>query len=83
MRREVEALIKAGVTTQEEIEKAARYSFGVKYVAMGPVSSRGGVDRANQYEQKWLDEMDRRALDMLTIARAARNLEDRPREGNG
>lgn len=78
MRRAVEDLVQDGVSTEEEVLKAARYSFGIKYLAMGPVSSRGGVDRASQYEPEWIQEMDRRALAMLPFARAARSLEETP-----
>lgn len=79
MRRAVEDLIVAGVTTEEDILKAARYSFGIKFVAVGPVSSRGGMDTADQYEPEWIEEMNRRALAMLSITRAARDLEENPR----
>jgi enoyl-CoA hydratase/3-hydroxyacyl-CoA dehydrogenase len=76
MRKAVEDLVEAGVTTEDEVVKAARYSFGVKYVAQGPTSSRGGVDRAHQYEPEAIEEMNRRTLAMFPIAKAARTLED-------
>ena len=75
MRKAVDELIEAGVTTEEEIQKAARHSFGVKYAATGYGSSRGGIDREHQYEESSLDEMSRRALLMLPVARAARALD--------
>ncbi|MSQ24325.1 MAG: 3-hydroxyacyl-CoA dehydrogenase family protein [Chloroflexi bacterium] len=75
MRKAALDLVEAGVTTEEDIIKAARHSFGVKYVAMGPYSARGGVDRANQYEPEALEEMGRRALEMLPVIRAARTLD--------
>lgn len=74
-------LLEAGVTTEEDILKAARYSFGVKFVTMGPYEHiRGGVDREFQYEAAWFEEMGRRALDMLPIIRYARSL-DHPARG--
>ncbi len=76
MRKAVEELMEAGVTTEEELLKAARYSFGVKYAATGTGASRGGASAADQYKPEWLDEMDRRALAMLTVARAARSLDE-------
>ena len=75
MRQAAVELVEAGVTTEEDILKAARYSFGVKYVAMGPYSSRGGLDRETQYEPESLEEMGRRALEMLPVIRAARSLD--------
>ncbi len=79
MRRAVEDLVEAGVSTEEEILKATRYSIGIKYIGMGPVSSRGGVDRASQYKPEWIEEMGQRALAMLPVARAARALEEKPK----
>jgi enoyl-CoA hydratase/3-hydroxyacyl-CoA dehydrogenase len=76
MRKAAAELVEAGVTTEEEILKAARHSFGVKYVAMGPSSSRGGIDRINQYDPEALEEMGRRALEMLPVIRAARSLDN-------
>lgn len=76
MRKAVDELIEAGVTTEEEIQKAARHSFGVKYAATGYGSSRGGIDREHQYEEASLDEMSRRALMMLPVAKAARALDN-------
>lgn len=75
MRKAADELIQAGVTTEEEILKAARYSFGPKYAATGPGASRVG-SREHQYEEEPLDEMGRRALLMLQVARAARNLDE-------
>jgi 3-hydroxyacyl-CoA dehydrogenase len=70
-------LLEAGVTTEEDILRAARFSFGVKFVTMGPyLHIRGGVERESQYEPEWFDEMGRRAQDMLPLIRYARALED-------
>jgi 3-hydroxybutyryl-CoA dehydrogenase len=75
MRKAAVELVEAGITTEEDILRAARHSFGVKYVAMGPYSSRGGIDRENQYDPAALEEMGRRALEMLPVIRAARSLD--------
>ena len=83
MRKAVDELIEAGVTTEKEIIKAARYSFGVKYVATGHGAARGGIDREHQYEEDSLDEMSRRAFLMLPVARAARGLEEKGKLGPG
>jgi 3-hydroxyacyl-CoA dehydrogenase len=79
MRRAAAELVEAGVTTEEDILRAARHSFGVKYVAIGPSSSRGGIDREHQYDPDQLEEMGRRALEMLPVIRAARTLDQSER----
>jgi 3-hydroxyacyl-CoA dehydrogenase len=76
MRRAAADLVEAGVTTDEDILKAARYSFGPKLAAIGPVTSRGGIDRDSQYDTESLDEMGKRSLEMLPIVRAARSLDE-------